>query len=35
MEEIKVAVLNMNLEGTARPDGFGGNFYVSCWEVIN
>lgn len=34
MEEIKAAVFSMNPDGAAGPDGFGGIFYVSCWDII-
>ncbi|KAM7459347.1 hypothetical protein LguiA_036341 [Lonicera macranthoides] len=34
MEEVKKAVLAMNLDGAAGPDGFGGSFYASCWDII-
>lgn len=33
-DEIKVAVFAMNPNGAAGPDGFGGMFYVHCWDII-
>lgn len=33
-DEIDKAVLSMNSEGAASPDGFNGMFYEACWNVI-
>lgn len=33
-DEIKSAVHSMNPEEAAGPDGFGGVFYIACWEII-
>ncbi|XP_068498364.1 uncharacterized protein [Phaseolus vulgaris] len=32
--EIKNVVFNLNGNSAASPDGFGGVFYHSCWEII-
>lgn len=32
--EIKTAIQAMNSEGAVGPDGYGGIFYLSCWEII-
>ncbi|XP_019166699.1 PREDICTED: uncharacterized protein LOC109162453 [Ipomoea nil] len=34
MEEIRSCIFNMNPNSSPGPDGFGGGFYQSCWEVI-
>lgn len=33
-EEIKAAVWNFGVEKSPGPDGFGGQFFKSCWEVV-
>ncbi|XP_031095329.1 uncharacterized protein LOC115999629 [Ipomoea triloba] len=33
-EEIKESIFSMNPNSSAGPDGFGGGFYQSCWDVI-
>ena len=32
--EIKIVVFNLNGNSDPGPDGFGGVFYHSCWEII-
>jgi len=32
--EIKNVVFNLNGNRARGPDGFGGVFYHSCWEII-
>jgi len=32
--EIKNVVFNLNGNNASGPDGFGGVFYHSCWEII-
>jgi len=32
--EIKNVVFNLNVNSAPSPDGFGGVFYHSCWEII-
>ncbi|KAH0777791.1 hypothetical protein KY290_009202 [Solanum tuberosum] len=32
--EIKEAVFGLNPDSTPGPDGFGGDFYQSCWDII-
>ncbi|KAH0714761.1 hypothetical protein KY285_007590 [Solanum tuberosum] len=32
--EIKEAVFGLKPDSTPRPDGFGGAFYQSCWDII-
>jgi len=32
--EIKNVVFNLNGNSAPGPDGFGGVFYHSCWEII-
>jgi len=32
--EIKNVVFNLNGNSARGPDGFGGVFYHSCWEII-
>jgi len=32
--EIKNAIFNLNGNNAPDPDGFGGVFYHSCWEII-
>ena len=32
--EIKNVVFNLNSNSASGPDGFGGVFYHSCWEII-
>ncbi|WMV54246.1 hypothetical protein MTR67_047631 [Solanum verrucosum] len=32
--EIKEVVFGLNLDSTPGPDGFGGAFYQSCWDII-
>ncbi|PNX55219.1 hypothetical protein L195_g048846, partial [Trifolium pratense] len=34
MEEVKTAVFSMNGSGAPGPDGFGGSFYQSFWNII-
>lgn len=34
-EEIKQAIFDMNGEGAPSPDGFGGCFYQTFWEIIS
>jgi len=33
-EEIKNAVFALNGDGTPRPDGFGGRFYQTYWDIV-
>ncbi|XP_060217819.1 uncharacterized protein LOC132645067 isoform X3 [Lycium barbarum] len=33
-DEIRDAVFGLNADSTPGPDGFGGSFYQSCWEII-
>lgn len=33
-EEIKAIVFDMDPDSVPGPDGFGGAFYTSCWEII-
>lgn len=33
-DEIKRAILSMNLNGAAGPDDFNGQFYSRCWSII-
>ncbi|XP_060182469.1 uncharacterized protein LOC132612163 [Lycium barbarum] len=33
-EEIKTAVFYLNPDSSPGPDGFGGAFYQSCWNII-
>lgn len=33
-EEVKSAVWNLDPHSAAGPDGFNGNFYRSCWSII-
>ena len=32
--EIKIVVFNLNGNSVPSPNGFGGVFYHSCWEII-
>jgi len=32
--EIKTVVFNLNGNSASGPDGFGGVFYHSCWDII-
>jgi len=32
--EIKTVVFNLNGNSAPGPDGFGGVFYYSCWDII-
>jgi len=32
--EIKTVVFNLNGNSVLGPDGFGGVFYHSCWDII-
>ena len=34
-EEIKLAIFSMNESSAPGPDGFGGVFYRSCWDIIH
>ncbi|XP_026446199.1 uncharacterized protein LOC113346868 [Papaver somniferum] len=35
LEEIKIAVFDMNADGAPGPDSFSDIFYESCWDIIN
>jgi len=32
--EIKTIIFNLNGNSAPSPDGFGGVFYHSCWDII-
>ena len=34
MQELKKVVFSMNPNSAPGPDGFGGKFYQSCWDII-
>ena len=34
MEEIRYVIQSRNPESSPGPDGFGGTFYISCWDII-
>ncbi|KAH0695796.1 hypothetical protein KY289_013278 [Solanum tuberosum] len=34
MEEVRNVVFSMSPNSASGPDGFGGKFYQSCWEII-
>lgn len=34
VEEVRLAVFGMNLDGAPGPDGFGASFYQFFWEII-
>jgi len=33
-EEFKAAVFDLNADGAPGPDGFGGHFYQTFWDVV-
>ncbi|KAL8488066.1 hypothetical protein ACS0TY_024374 [Phlomoides rotata] len=35
VEEIKKAVFDMEPSSSPSPDGFGGTFYHTCWDIIS
>ncbi|XP_075074578.1 uncharacterized protein LOC142162156 [Nicotiana tabacum] len=34
MEEVKKAVFGLNGDSASGPDGFNGNFFHACWDII-
>lgn len=33
-EEIRMAIFDMDPNSAPGPDGYGGSFYQTCWEII-
>lgn len=34
LEEIWAVVKSMDMDSATGPNGFGGHFFVSCWDIV-